>query len=98
MEHHAAVLAILFGNLGRWDFINCLASSALDLGRTRDELKHTSAVVANQMTLGLWGDSLGNTELAVWHVHEEMLVCRRDIVTLKSHRITHFHVDHCYLF
>ena len=97
MEHHAAVLAIFFGDLGRRYFINALTSGALDLGWTSDELEHASAVVANQMTLWLWGNSLGDTELTVWHVHEKMLVSWRDVVTLKSHRITHFHVDHCYL-
>ena len=88
LKHYAAVLAILLVDLGRWDFVNALTSGALDLKWTCDELKHASAVVANKMTFGLRGDSLSDTELTIWHMHEEMLICMRDVITHESHRIT----------
>ena len=57
LEHDAAVLALLFADLGRRHLIHSLASGALYLLWARDKLQHAAAVVADEMGAGHRGDT-----------------------------------------
>ena len=80
LKHDTTVLALFFADFRRGHLVDGLASGALHLLRSGDELQHRAAVVTNEMGAGHGRDTCCNRQLSIGQVDEQVLVLGSDLV------------------